>query len=150
MIIVSLLAGLLGLALLGAAVWTFYNQRNKAVSGITATGTVVDLTREMTTPGSTGVYCPVVDFTLPSGEKITFTSDYGTRPASHKVGQSVTVRYDPDDPQKAEVDPGPIDMAGSGDTDFYRDDQLLLERVAAALFLDDVFCLNFWNRLKIA
>ncbi len=104
MIIVSLCAGLLGVVLLGAAAWTFYKQRDKAMSGVRATGKVIDLTREITTPGSTGVYYPVVEFTLPSGETITFTSDYGTRPASHKVGQSVTVRYDPDDPQKAEVD----------------------------------------------
>jgi len=104
MIIVGLFVGLIGVALLAAAGWTFYNQRNKAMAGVTTTGKVIDLTREIMNPGSSGVYCPVVEFSLPSGETITFTSNYGTRPASHKVGQSVNVRYDQDDPQKAEID----------------------------------------------
>jgi len=48
--------------------------------------------------------CPVVEFTASSGEKIKFTSEFGTLPASHKIGQSVTVRYDAVEPQKAEIE----------------------------------------------
>jgi hypothetical protein len=46
----------------------------------------------------------VVEFTIPSGEKIRFTSEFGSRPASHTIGQRIAVRYDPADPQKAEVE----------------------------------------------
>lgn len=35
-----------------------------------------------------------------------YISNFGTRPASHRIGQTVSVRYDPADPQKAEVDSG--------------------------------------------
>ena len=67
MIIVSLLGGLIGAALIGVAIWTYYTRRNNAADHVFATGTVVDLTRELTDPGSPGVYCPIVEFTLPSG-----------------------------------------------------------------------------------
>ena len=76
---------------------------NKATNGVTTTGEVIELTREITDPGSPGAYYPVVAFTLPSGEAITFTSDFGSSPASHKVGQRVIARYDPDEPQNAEI-----------------------------------------------
>jgi hypothetical protein len=48
--------------------------------------------------------CPVVEFTVPSGETLRFTSEFGSRPAGHQVGQSVNVRYDPSEPQKAEIE----------------------------------------------
>jgi hypothetical protein len=69
-------------------------------------GVVVDLQKRTFTPGSGGVYCPTVEFTAPSGETIRFESSFGTMPASHKIGQSVNVKYDPNDPHKAEVDSG--------------------------------------------
>lgn len=104
MIIASLLGGMVGLGLIAAATWTYYNQQNKMAKNVGTLGIVVDLTRELMDPGSPGVYCPIVEFTLPSSEKIRFTSKFGSRPASHKVGQSVNVRYDPVDPQNAEID----------------------------------------------
>lgn len=103
-LVTGLCFSIAALALLGWAVWAFFRQREKNMKGITTTGTVMELTREVMNPGSPGVYCPIVEFSLPSGEKITFTSSYGTRPASHKIGQSVTVRYDPDNPQSADID----------------------------------------------
>jgi len=103
MILAFALAGLLGLGLLGLAVLIYYTQENKAAERVTTTGEVIELTREVTTPGSSGAYYPVVAFTLPSGEVVTFTSNFGSRPAGYKAGQKVTVRYDPDDPQNAEM-----------------------------------------------
>jgi hypothetical protein len=92
------------LGLLGGAVWAYFNQQRKMESRVAAVGTVVDLTTQITASGRASMICPVVEFIAPSGEKIRFTSDFGSRPAGHKVGQSVNVRYDPDDPQKAEID----------------------------------------------
>ena len=71
-----------------------------------AVGTVVELITRATagTDGGGSIYCPVVEFTVPSGEKISFTSDFGSLPAMHKIGQSVKIRYDTVDPQKAEID----------------------------------------------
>jgi hypothetical protein len=86
------------------AVWAYFSQQRKMESRISATGTVVELTERITASGRSSMICPVVEFTIPSGEKIRFTSEFGSRPAGHKVGQSVNVRYDPVDPQKAEIE----------------------------------------------
>ena len=94
--------GLLAFGLLGGAVFAYFKQRRTLESRVGTTGTVVELT---TTAGRRGtLYCPVVEFTPSSGETVRFTSDFGTRPASHKIGQSVNVRYNPADPRKAEID----------------------------------------------
>jgi len=101
---VGLLFGLIGLAVLVAGVVAAVKQSRKSASGKKATGTVVNLVTRVFNAGSAGVYCPVVDFTSATGHPVRFESQFGTMPASHHVGQTVAVRYDPADPQKAEVD----------------------------------------------
>ncbi len=103
---VSLCLGIIAFGLFAGAVWAYFKQRSQMESRIPVTGTVVELVHRSTTGGRSGIFCPVVEFGLPSGERITFTSDFGSRPASHKVGQSVNVRYDPTDPRKAEIESG--------------------------------------------
>jgi len=95
--------GLVGLGLLGAAAMIYYSLEKEAKEGAMTTGTVVELSHEKIAPGNPGAYDPIITFTLSSGEAITFTSDVGKQPSNFKVGQKVTVRYDPDDPQKAKV-----------------------------------------------
>jgi len=96
--------GLSAFGLLVGAVWAYFSQRRKMESRVPAVGTVVELTTRVTASGRSNMICPVVEFTVPSGGKIRFTSDFGSRPAGHKVGQSVNVRYDPVEPQKAEIE----------------------------------------------
>ncbi len=103
---VSLCLGLIAVGLFAGAVWAYFKQKSQTESRMPATGTVVELVHRSTTGGHSGIFCPVVEFGLPSGERITFTSDFGSRPAGHKVGQSVNVRYDPTDPRKAEIESG--------------------------------------------
>jgi hypothetical protein len=97
--LVSLIA--VGL-LIGAAV-VYVRQGRKSAERVSAQGIVVGLQRRVTKPGSAGVHCPVVEFRLPDGQTIRFESAFGTMPASHKVGQNVTVLYNPANPQDAEV-----------------------------------------------
>ena len=94
--------GISALGLLGGAVWAYFKQQRTLESRVATTGTVVELITQATQRSS--VLCPVVEFTVPSGEKIRFTSDFGSRPAGHKIGQSVNVRYEAADPQKAEIE----------------------------------------------
>jgi len=101
-LIMSLCFGFSAFGLLGGAVWAYFKQQRTVESRVAATGTVVELTTQATARSS--IICPVVEFTTSSGEKIRFTSEFGSRPAGHKIGQSVNVRYDPSDPQKAEID----------------------------------------------
>ena len=94
--------GVSAFGLLGGALWAYFKQQRQMESRVAAVGTVVELTTQATARGS--IICPVVEFTTSSGEKIRFTSEFGSRPAGHKVGQSVNVRYDAADPQKAEIE----------------------------------------------
>ena len=103
-LIMGLFFGLSSFALLGGAVWTYFSQHRKVESQVKAVGTVVELVSRVTTSGRASMICPVVEFTASSGEKIKFTSEFGSLPAGHKIGQSVTVGYDPVEPQKAEID----------------------------------------------
>lgn len=96
--------GIAAVALLGGAVWAYVTQQRKMSSRAEATGTVVELTRTATASGRSTVICPVVEFTTPAGEKVRFTSDFGSLPAKHTIGQSVNVRYDTVEPHKAEID----------------------------------------------
>jgi hypothetical protein len=104
LLLVGLLFVLIGVAVLIGGVVAAVKQGRKSARGVAATGTVVDLVKRVFNPGSAGVYCPVVDFATATGQRVRFESQFGTMPASHRVGQSVAVRYDPADPQKAEVD----------------------------------------------
>ena len=98
----GLIVGLLAFGLLGGAVWAYFSQQRKMEGRVAVVGSVVELASQVTDNGH--IICPVVEFTAPSGGKIRFTSDFGSLPARHQVGQSVNVRYDPTDPQKAEID----------------------------------------------
>jgi len=102
-LLMGLCFGLSSFALLGAAVWAYFSQQRKVESQATAVGIVIELVSRVTTSGRSSMMCPVVEFTAPSGEKIRFTSEFGSLPAGHKIGQNVTVGYDPVEPQKAEI-----------------------------------------------
>src|SRR6266540_1627978 len=103
-LLMSLCFGMSALGLLGGAVWAYFKQQRQMESRVAATGTVVELTRQATASGRSTIISPVVEFTVPSGEKIRFTSEFGSMPAKHKIGQSVNVRYDAADPHKAEIE----------------------------------------------
>ena len=102
----SLCLGFAAFGLLGGAVWAYLKQQRTMQGRITASGTVVELTQKSTASTRGYIICPVVEFTLPSGERVKFTSEFGSFPASNKVGETVKVRYEAVDPQKAEVDSG--------------------------------------------
>jgi len=60
--------------------------------------------------GASFVYRPTVEFNTPDGTSVRATSSIGTNPKSGKVGDSVTVLYDPRDPQHVRV----ASVAGRG------------------------------------
>ncbi len=101
-LLMGLCFGVSAFGLLGGALWAYFKRQRQMESRVAAVGTVVELTTQATARGS--IICPVVEFTASSGEKITFTSEFGSRPAGHQIGQSVNVRYDANDPQKAEIE----------------------------------------------
>lgn len=103
-LLMGLCSGIAAFALFAGAVWSYFKQHSLMESRVPTTGTVVDLTSRVTSDSS--IIVPIVEFSVPSGEKVRFTSEFGSRPASHQIGQSVNVRYDSADPQKAEIESG--------------------------------------------
>jgi hypothetical protein len=103
MLFLGITAPFLGLVLLGGAGFAVYYQRSISAGRRQAQGKVIDLAGEIYNPGSTGVYRPIVRFHTPDGLEYEFKSEYGSRPAMYKVGQMVTVVYDPVDPERAEI-----------------------------------------------
>ena len=101
-LLTGLCSGLAAFGLLSGAIWAYFSQQRKMESRVAAVGTVVELTTQTTARSS--IICPVVEFTASSREKIRFTSEFGSRSAGHKIGQSVNVRYDSVDLQKAEIE----------------------------------------------
>ena len=104
LLLIGLLFILLGTAVLISGVVTAIRQTRQSAHASKAKGTVVGLVRRGLNPGSAGVHCPVVEFVTATGQPVRFESEFGTMPASHRVGQVVDVRYDPMDVNKAEVD----------------------------------------------
>jgi hypothetical protein len=104
LLLVGVLFVLIGLGVLIGGLVTAIKQSRQSAGQTKATGKVVDLVKRVFNAGSAGVYCPVVEFTTASGEAVRFESGFGTMPASHRLGQSIAVRYDPSVPQKAELD----------------------------------------------
>ena len=104
LLLLGVLFVLIGIALMIRGIVAGVRQARKSRRGEQATGTVVELVKRVFAAGSAGVYCPVVDFSTATGQLVRFQSDVGTMPATHHVGQSVAVRYDPTDPQTAALD----------------------------------------------
>ncbi len=102
----SAVAFLISIGCLIAGIRALVRQRRLRAESVSTSGVVLSLQKRVFNPGSGGVYCPTVEFTTPSGERISFESSFGTMPASHQVGQAVKVLYDPSQPATAEIDSG--------------------------------------------
>lgn len=114
MLLFGVLFVVVGIALVVRGILAGVKQSRKTRRETAATGTVADVVKRVFKPGSAGVYCPVVDFSTATGQVVRFQSDVGTMPASHHVGQSVAVRYDPADPEKATLDSTTANWLGPG------------------------------------
>ncbi|MCH8569283.1 MAG: DUF3592 domain-containing protein [Balneolales bacterium] len=66
-----------------------------------AEGEVVSY-HEYTSDG-TRMYSPIVEFTLPDGNKLQFTSNFGSSSQSYQIGEKVEVVYRIDDPESARI-----------------------------------------------
>lgn len=105
---------LISIGCLIAGVRSLMLQRRKRETSTLTSGVVVALQKQVFNAGTSGVYCPTIEFTTASGEIICFESSYGTMPASHKVGQTVNVLYDPKNPNSAEIDSSISNWFASG------------------------------------
>lgn len=80
-------------------------QRRFVATAKTATGTVIEINEEFQRVNRERrlLKYPVVRFSTLDGQEIEFQSSTGTNPSRYRVGDQVTVLYQPDDPQQAEI-----------------------------------------------
>jgi hypothetical protein len=101
--VLSVVFSTIGLGLLLGSVFLYANTARFMDRAATAEGKVIDLVRQQSSSSSSGTYSPVVEFTIPTGPRVEFTSSVGSRPPAYRVGESVMVLYDPADPHKARI-----------------------------------------------
>lgn len=72
-------------------------------TGMVTQGQIIRLEENSSTDGGCCTYSPVVEFEA-GGQTYNFESDNASYPPEYEVGESVNVRYDPNDPNTAQID----------------------------------------------
>jgi hypothetical protein len=93
---------LIGGGLLAAAVSHFRRRRAFIKQSTTAKGTIVAFAENR--EGEEVSYFPRIAFNTPSGREVIFESGAGSSSNPGRIGNTVTVRYRPDQPDVAEID----------------------------------------------
>jgi hypothetical protein len=101
--LVAVLGLLLGLSLVILSVVIQVKQYIFRGRARRARGEVVEIVEASSGPGRRLKY-PVVEFETERGRTVEFESSVGSNPSLYRVGQRVSVLYDPDEPQKATID----------------------------------------------
>jgi len=84
-------------------VYAAYTGWQLQTRGETTTGTVVEMEESNTTDGGCCVYSPVIEFNI-NGQTYSFDGGNASYPPEYKVGEVVDIRYDPVDPNTAQID----------------------------------------------
>ena len=92
----------IGLAMLAFGVLSIPGNINFVNTSATTEGTEVGVKSKFT--GEDNIILPTVTFVPEGGRSIVFTSNTGGQQWMFRIGESVTVRYDPADPTNARMD----------------------------------------------
>jgi hypothetical protein len=87
--------------LVGLSLWYTFTSYMFSTNGIEVEGTVVRLESSHSSEGGT-TYSPVYRYTV-DGEQYEYESVNSSSIPSHQVGESTTLLYDPNNPEKARV-----------------------------------------------
>jgi hypothetical protein len=90
-----------GLIFFGIGAGMTYQQWLLRQQALEVPGTVISLSESCDDDGCT--YRPNVRFTTQSGQTEIYNSSFGSSPPAYKVGETVTIFYRPDNPQKATI-----------------------------------------------
>jgi len=94
-----------GLLIFAWAVVSFIKRKKELEVASFTSGVVIRLVDKPSSSGSAApLLHPIVKFNASDGQEIEFVSSSGSRPARHKVGQSVRVRHPANAPQEADID----------------------------------------------
>jgi len=86
-----------GILLLVLASLLWNRTRGFVARAASTRGTVTELIEVRDNDGGSSTFKPVVRFASPTGEEITFTSSYSSRPPAYDVGETVDVLFVPGD-----------------------------------------------------
>jgi hypothetical protein len=92
---------LVGVIIFGVIMVINYIQTSFANSALPATGRVVELDESCDSDGCS--YSPVIEFVTKDEQTSRFESNYSEAPPRFRVGESVEILYDPNDPTRGEV-----------------------------------------------
>ena len=92
---------LFGLVFFGIGAGLTYSQRSFERQGAVTEGDVVSMVTSCDDDGCSDA--PVVRFTTPAGQTVTFETNYFSSPPAYHIGQRVTVIYSPEKPDKAVI-----------------------------------------------
>jgi hypothetical protein len=99
---VTILANLFFMAFCLWGVYAAFTAYKLDTDGEVTTGTVIQLEESSTQEGGCCVYSPVVQFQV-NGQTYTFDGGNASDPPAYEVGESVSVIYDPADPNTAQI-----------------------------------------------
>lgn len=94
-----------GLGLLIGGLFSFQHTRHFLQSAVPAPGVVIEnVWRETNTnSGTSGSFYPRIHFRTADGQEISFITNTGASPPSHRVNEPVTILYDPQEPHNASI-----------------------------------------------
>jgi hypothetical protein len=92
-----------GALLLFIALVLWNKTRSFIAHAATTQGTVTELIEVRDKDGGSSTFKPVVKFTGPAGEQVSFESSYSSRPPAYDVGETVDVLYTPRDLHDARI-----------------------------------------------
>jgi hypothetical protein len=95
---------LVGLGMLGGAVYSFVTTWRFIGGAIAAAGVVIALEERWSSSDGDYTYYPRVAFETEDRRRFEFTGDTGSRPAAFDIGEPVRVLFDPARPEAARID----------------------------------------------
>lgn len=98
--VIALGFGIIGLVLLVASIFVYFNTRAFIDRSVITTGTVVDMSAEWDKDHDR-VYYPIIEFETATGERVSFKSNVSTTTPNDDIGNTVPVWYDPAAPGNA-------------------------------------------------
>ena len=93
----------IGLLLLALTVFVIWNTTAWLKRTVEVQGTVVEMLRTRDKENTGWMYEPVVRFETAEGKTITFEANFRSSPPAYRVGDTVTVVYLPDAPERAKI-----------------------------------------------
>jgi hypothetical protein len=93
----------IGLSLLLGAAWSAWSTQTWIDRTDEVQGKVIEMVRIRDRDDGGYMYAPLVRFETIDGRTVEFQSSLRSNPPGYRTGQTVSVLYDPDDPQSAAI-----------------------------------------------